>query len=377
MKKYLFVLFMACSSFSLFAQTKPNVFFFLEPITGISINLRDNERFARMLINEIRARRCSLIETPHEADFILSGTVGYYYEDDYGDVDIKDKYGPPETVYSYNSATSNFGENVYLFQLTLRNVKTYKMILQQNLYYTSLDDVDNFFPLLVYNLFSYISDAYAFNFNLAMQNQSQKPEDWKNKWLYLRVSFDFPITYYKLKGDGLIDGTLVYDGDIDNPTAFSPVDNKIVGLPAATAGLELQFLDWCSIEPKFLVGWEKLNNANFANLAAGVDIRFPVKLIRNVILEPYVSVLFPIPTSASKKVFDSFPVAAAGGGFQLGLKGGKSGVVFIDANYMYSIGDAVMENPYGSLYPNPSVIHHQRSVIGLGIGYKFGFIGRK
>jgi hypothetical protein len=235
--------------------------------------------------------------------------------------------------------------------------------------------VDNFFPLLVYNLFSYISEAYAYNFNLTMQKE--KPEDWKNKWLYLRASFDFPITYYKLKGDGLRDGTFVYDGDIKAPARFSPVDNKIVALPAATAGFEVQFLNWCSIEPKFQVGWEKLNNVDFASLAAGVDVRFPIKLIRNVILEPYISAAFPIPTSASKKVFDSFPIVAAGGGFQFGLKGRESGSVFIDTSYMYCIGDAGMDNPYGSLYPNPSVIHHQRSVIGLGIGYKFGFINRK
>ena len=45
-------------------------------------------------------------------------------------------------------------------------------------------------------------------------------------------------------------------------------------------------------------------------------------------------------------------------------------------NYMY-FGDVGRINPHGDLYPNPKVIHYRRSVIGLGIGYKVGFIDRK
>jgi hypothetical protein len=44
---------------------------------------------------------------------------------------------------------------------------------------------------------------------------------------------------------------------------------------------------------------------------------------------------------------------------------------------MYILGDAVRGNHLSSLYPNPSVIHYQRSVIGIGIGYKFGLFTRR
>jgi hypothetical protein len=379
---------MLFAGFSLFAQTRPAVFFFLEPIIGISIDLKDNELIARMLINEIRARNCALVETPHGADFILSGTLNPYYEDEYSVDEPLSKYGPPAVTYSYNTSLYDSGQNVYIFQLTLRDVKTYKMILQQNLYYASLDDIYDFFPLLVYNLFSYISDTYKPGINTLSPNRHSvgnatgvtnvnDTEVWKNKWLYLRTSFDFPITFYKLQGDGLIAGTGVYNGDYDTPGRVSPLDNTVMALPAATLGLEVQFLNWCSIEPKIQAGWESLNDTDYMSLTAGLELKFPIKLIRNVLLEPYGAVAFPIPLPETSEFFDSFPIVAVGGGFQLGLKGGKPGAVFIDVNYMYYLGDAEMKNHYGELYPNPAVIHYHRSVIGLGLGYKFGFINRK
>jgi len=80
--------------------------------------------------------------------------------------------------------------------------------------------------------------------------------------------------------------------------------------------------------------------------------------------------------STSAAVFDSLPLLGVGGGVQIGAKGGKSGSVFIDVNYMYYLGDTKIHNPYTD-YPNPSIINYRRSVIGLGVGYKFGFINRK
>jgi hypothetical protein len=56
--------------------------------------------------------------------------------------------------------------------------------------------------------------------------------------------------------------------------------------------------------------------------------------------------------------------------------GGRSGSFFIDINYMHSFGDALLFNPYADLYPDPPVIHYQHFVIGVGIGYKFGFFDR-
>jgi hypothetical protein len=100
-------------------------------------------------------------------------------------------------------------------------------------------------------------------------------------------------------------------------------------------------------------------------------------MIRNVILEPYGAASLPILLPEASKLFDSFPIVAVGGGLQFGIKGGKNNVVFLDTNYMYFLGDYGVKNQFGELYPNPPVIHYKRSVIGLGIGYTFGFFNRR
>jgi hypothetical protein len=130
------------------------------------------------------------------------------------------------------------------------------------------------------------------------------------------------------------------------------------------------------LEPKVQLGWEYLNDMDFFSIEAGAELKFPLKFMKNVVIAPYGAVSFPVPLFSTDSIFDHFPLLGFGGGIQLGIKGGKSGTVFVDVNYMY-YGDVGIYNHYGDLYPNPPVIHYQRSVIGLGIGYKIGFIDRK
>jgi hypothetical protein len=204
-------------------------------------------------------------------------------------------------------------------------------------------------------------------------------DNWRNKWLYLRTSVDFPITYYQLKEDGLIAGSGVYD-DPDHPTRVSPLDNQVVLLPSLTVGLEVQFVNWLSIEPKFQVGLDHMNETDFFYMAAGLEVKVPLKFMRNIMFEPYGAVSIPILTPSdifvTSSLLGSLPWFGFGGGFQISTYGGKAGAVLIDVNYMY-FGDVGIKNPYGQLFPKPNVIHYNRSVIGLGIGYKVGFINRK
>jgi hypothetical protein len=142
-----------------------------------------------------------------------------------------------------------------------------------------------------------------------------------------------------------------------------------------TVGFELQFLNWLSLEPKFQAGLDHMNETDFFYLAAGVELKVPLKFLRNIMIEPYGAFTMPILTPTD--IFtNEFPWFGYGGGIQISTYGGKAGAVFVDVNYMY-FGDVGIYNPYGKLYPNPGVIHYNRSVIGLGVGYKAGFINRK
>ena len=199
-------------------------------------------------------------------------------------------------------------------------------------------------------------------------------DNWRNKWLYARASVNYPVTFYRLKSDGLVGGIGIYEGPFDTPNRVSPLDNSIVAMPGATAGLEVQFLDWMSVEPNFQLSLGRPGFNLFPNYALGLELKFPLKFFRNFIIAPYAAVSLSLNKSP---VYDEFPHFAFGGGGQIGMKGGESGAFFADINYMYSLGDAVMYNTYEPLYPEPEVIHYQRFVLGFGLGYKFGFIDRK
>jgi hypothetical protein len=147
-----------------------------------------------------------------------------------------------------------------------------------------------------------------------------------------------------------------------------------------TVGFELQFLNWLSLEPKFQAGLDHMNETDFFYMAAGVELKVPLKFLRNIMLEPYGAVSIPILTPSdifvTSPLLGSLPWFGFGGGIQISTYGGKAGAVFVDVNYMY-FGEVGIYNPYGKLYPNPGVIYYNNSVISLGVGYKAGFINRK
>ncbi|MDR0447298.1 MAG: hypothetical protein LBH07_01370 [Treponema sp.] len=203
--------------------------------------------------------------------------------------------------------------------------------------------------------------------------ETRENTDWQNKWLYARLSLDFPIVIYNLQPNGLIGGTGVYEGTFQNPTSVSQLDNKYVALPGITLGLEIQFLNWMSVEPIFLASLGDPFTRNYLNMTAGINLKAPLKFFRGIIVEPYGAFLYPLKKAPA---FIEFPLFGFGGGLQLCIKAGKWGAAFIDLNYLY-FGDTVMINPYGDLYPKPDRIHYNRTVIGLGIGYKYGLFNRK
>jgi hypothetical protein len=372
------------AGFPLFAQSSPKTYIFFQPITGAGSSPEDKEHITTMLNNEIRARNCALLESPYGTDFILYGMLGPYYEG-YEDWYLKGTT-PGAASYSYNALLQTTANRLYVFQLMLRDTKTNETLVQQTLYYTSMDELYNFFPLLVYNLFTHILGAPAYTTAQAAPSKASDRSDdtWRNKWFYLRTSFDFPINYYSLKEDDLIAGVGVYEGLFDHPNRIAPLDNMVVALPAMTVGFELQFLNWLSIEPKFQVGMDHMNDTDFFYFEAGFELKVPLKFMRSIMLEPYGAVSIPImtPTDLFKTTSlfgDSvpwFPWFGVGGGVQISAYGGKAGAVFVDISYMY-FGDVGRLNPFGELYPSPEIIHYNRSVIGIGIGYKAGFGNRK
>ena len=218
-------------------------------------------------------------------------------------------------------------------------------------------------------------------------------DSWRNKWIYFRVSFDYPLTFYVLKNDGLWGGYAVYNGELDDENRpvdpenfrFSPLDHKILSKMGAIAGVEFQFLPFMSLEVNFQVSLGDTENQYFLNMSAGAELKFPLKFIRNLVIEPYGAFVYPLNVS---EVFNNYPSFIVGGGVQVGIKMGKSGMLVIDGRYMFlnfdskfgfNDNDVQLKNPYrpNGLYPEPEFIHYNRMVLGFSVGYKFGILNRK
>jgi hypothetical protein len=204
---------------------------------------------------------------------------------------------------------------------------------------------------------------------------------WKNKWIYLRASFDYPITFYLLKEDpaALVGGIGLYNGDFDAPSYIDPQDHKIMAMPGATVGVEIQFLSFMSLEINYQVSMGDTRDNMFINMASGAELKFPIKF-ENIVLSPYGTASYFLKNSP---IFTpGFPLYVFGAGVQVSAKGGKNGAFFVDIKYMIALDDAIMTNPYldldeGQLAPKPDVIHYNRAYIGVGIGYKIGLLNRK
>jgi len=358
-------LLLLCAGFSLYAQSSAKIF--LPSITGFGRNSDENRAISIMLTNELTSRKYTLVKSAQEANFTLQGSLGIYYE--YGDYESRyvDRIQPTKT-YTFNAPIQETHDELFVFQLLLKNVKTGELVLQ-NVVYASFDDVYNFFPVLMNNLFTHISGPGGSVLT------GDHIHQWKNKWIYLRASFDYPITFYVLQPTGLKGGISLYN---DTTNQLDPQDHKIMAMPGATVGAEFQLLNFLTLELNLQLDMGDPRSNFFVNTAAGVELKFPIKF-DSIMLTPYGACSFPLNISP---VFDEYPRVAAGGGIQLCTRTGTRGAIFADFKYMLSFSDAVMHNPYlalpkdQQLFPEPPVIHYRHSQIGIGIGYKFGIIDK-
>jgi len=279
-----------------------------------------------------------------------------------------------EAAYTLNfNANSNTIRNnyQYLVKVSLfRNEDGFE-VTTINFFYNYIDEVYEYTRTLFQNATLYIPILTTEELDAAQGLYN----NWKNKWIYLRASFDYPITFHLLKGEGLEGGIGLTDS---NRTRVSPIGHEIIAMPGATVGAEFQFLNFMSLELNFLVSMGDTRDNLFVNMAAGLELKFPIKF-DNIALVPYGVFIYPLNVSP---IFSDFPLFAFGGGIQLCARAGRNGAFFFDVKYTLSLSDAVMHNPYlafpvdKQLYPEPSVIHYDRSAIGIGVGYKFGFFDR-
>ena len=341
MKKALFFTILLFLTVSAFAQDIQNRYLFIE---GTADNAEHLDFFKTNFVMEAEGNGYIVTETRREAAHTLRFRVNY------------DPY---------------FDENVINLSL-LRNEDGFE-IINFDYAFTQLEDMYQINRTLFLNATTNIPLPLLTEDIILAEGLKNK---WKNKWIYFRASFDYPITFYILQSTDLQGGIGLYN---TSPPRVSPISHEIMAMPGATLGIEFQLLNFLSIEPNFQLSFGDTRNNSFVNMAAGVELKFPIKF-QNITLAPYGAFTYHLNVSS---IFSDFPPFSAGAGIQVSTRAGKRGAFFADVKYMFSFSDAVMRNPYldypaeRQLFPKPPVIHYKRSQIGIGVGYKIGILDRK
>ena len=353
MKKTLLFIVLLFSAVLSFAQSIPNNFLFIE---GIAENDDHREFFLTNFAIEANTFGYTVTKTKQEAAYtfrfsVVPNTVV---------IDGVQRPAPP-------------GDNQYVLKIYLIDNTENMVVLRFDFFFTQLVEMYEYTQLIFLRATVYIPPATRGGGIRPAAVSGSSDKGWQNKWLYLRASLNYPIVFHSLLPKGLVGGQAVYEGTFEAPNELIPIDHKIQPQPGLTVGLEIQFLNFMSLEANLQMSLGDTSTYTHFNAAAGAELKFPIKT-SSLVIEPYLAGNYQLNTSP---IFSEFPTLSAGAGVQVAAKGGNLGAFFVDINYMQSFTEVLMKNPYGILAPNPDFIHYSRFVIGIGIGYKFGFFDRK
>ena len=331
---------------SVFAQQREDTIIYIPPV--VSARSDHAAFFHPHFEMEVMAANYTLTNNINEANYVL-------------------RFESMPYIIVYDDGTSEPagpGDAQYILQLTLINNEDNSEMLSISYPFTEVEECYEFSLTLVYSAMANVPLT-------KLTGSIEESDRWRNKWIYLRASFDYPvITTHVLKQDGLEHGGAIYNPD--NKQLYNSLDHIVRAVPGATVGVELQFLHWMSTELGFLFRFGDPSGEYTFIPGIGLQLKFPIKPGRHFMLEPYAMLSTQANTSA---FYNSFPWLAVGGGFQFGVRGGDMGAFFIDANFLLTVGDVVTKNN-NEYFTAPPEVHWVRYAVSLGIGYKIGFFDR-
>jgi hypothetical protein len=331
MKKFITAAVVFFSIFPLFAQSRSDISVFIEPVSGDGSSPEDLAYFNEMMAMEVPARGFSLGETKKLADYSLVGSVAPYempYEDPEEAADEDVEYEDPEGKY-------------YAFHIALIDNETDYVMVEQDLTYQSLEEVNEYFPLLIFNMLA----------NIPLSKLTYD-DLWRNKWLYFAFAVHWTPRVYTGSGTGAGSSALMWNFGLGVTAEF-----HFLNFMSAEAGLEITRDAVASI-----------NGDSNQGLVMEVPfmLKFVVKPSLHYMLEPYGGIQLNAPA-----VEDIKPTLLSWfAGFQFGMKAG-GGAFFIDLRFLQDVGKSEVGRTSTS-----NVRHYTRTMLKIGLGYKYGFVNR-
>jgi hypothetical protein len=342
MKRYIVVLVFLLPAFVLCAQSRDDVKVFVTPVTG---GVPEQQMFfAENFRMELIGANYSVVDSQAASDYTMGLGITQEVEDSYED----------------ESGAAVAGQIVNVLTVSLLDSKDGREILRFSWAFETLEEMYEWNLHLIYQAMA----------NVPLTKLTGVPDTnhWRNKWIYVRASFDYPITFYANK---VPNGAIYKMNQTTGVVEYDRLEHKVFPFPGATLGAEFQFLNFMSVEGDFQINFgDPLSTQLIPSI--NIELKFPLKPSRHFMIEPYGAVTFPA-TTATETI--QFPKLGFGGGIQFGVKGGSRGAFFVDVNYIHYLGDVVTLNT-DTDKPNPPRLTWNRFSVGLGIGYKIGFLNR-
>ena len=332
--------------FSINAQTREDIKIYIPmPVGG---NSEQQLYFYENFAMETQAAGYALTENSSEADYSLNLRIGpnvILYDDGF-----EEPAPPEEPQYTLSVTLSHIGEEIDLVQFDFS--------------FTELPEMYEFNLFLLYQAMA----------NVPLTKLGPIPQEsdrWRNKWLYVRLSADFNVPAF-------LPYPNVYhisDSDTGHRSNF-PVPYLVPFGPGATVGLELQFLNWMSTEVDIAFILGNLNSdteiiGHKYDIVGTLDasLKFPIKPTRHYMIEPFIGIAIPMAFLGA-----TVPRFGIQGGVQVAAKAGEMGGFFANMRGEYDFAQMTTKAPEKT---DITEIKWTRFVIGVGFGYKLGFMNRK
>jgi len=317
MKAVIILTLILAAVFPLSAQSSRNIVIYVPEVKGYGNSPSDNIFITRMLTEEVEARNYIPVKTPLGAEFHLIGELSTFVDDEDGIPVLRS-----------------------ILHLLLMNVKTDEILVDQELIYTTLDDMHDPFTLLMFNMFSQ---------NLGKEMIDE--DSWREKWFFFGGNISWtPRIYYGTR----FSGNLVNFGiGINAEYYFHRLFTVETGLKFAP--------DWVVVSD--------LPGDFYRDLQLEIPVIFKyiIRPRNNNMLEPCLGLNFNISLFG---ITIPPPVSLVFGG-QYGMKAGQ-GIFFADVYVSVDLG----KSGFSSL-PDPYISSYHRTAIYFNAGYKVGVLTKK
>jgi hypothetical protein len=349
MKRFFLALVCFCLVLPLFAQSRDDVKVYIPPVSG---GVPEQQMFfAENFAMELIGANYAVVGSQSESDYSMNLSITQEVEDSYDDV----------------TGVTVAGQIINILTVSLQDSEDGREILQFSWAFETLEEMYEWNLHLIYQAMA----------NVPLTKLTGVPDTnhWRNKWIYIRASFDYPITFYANPTPSAIHESIesyqAKGGAAGTAPPHDVLDHKVLPFPGVTLGAEFQFLNWMSVEGGFQINFgDPISTSLIPSI--NVALKFPLKPSKHFMIEPYGMGTFPASTVSDTL---KFPKLGVGGGIQFGVKGGSRGAFFVDVNYVHYLGEVVTKNndPVKTV---PNTIKWSRFSVGLGIGYKVGFFNR-